>query len=116
LLSYLFARFSKLRTEQLCVIFLDGRRHMIGSQIGRQGDQVSVELHVRPILVSALKANASGCILAHNHPSGDATPSKRDIKVTTRIMRTADALGLRVYDHIVLAGRDYSSFREMGLL
>jgi DNA repair protein RadC len=59
---------------------------------------------------------SAGIILAHNHPCGDATPSVSDCSSTRRLTCVADALGCRVVDHLVFAGSNVSSFRQLGLL
>jgi DNA repair protein RadC len=68
------------------------------------------------IIAEALRRGAAGLMLAHNHPSGDPTPSETDIAATRRLSDTAFAVGLRLYDHLVFAGTEYRSFRAMGLL
>ena len=54
--------------------------------------------------------------MAHNHPSGDPRPSRADIQATRRLAETADALDIRLHDHLIFAGTDCRSFRELGLL
>lgn len=55
-------------------------------------------------------------ILVHNHPSGDPTPSDEDIRVTKRLCEAGELLGIKVLDHIIVAGGRYLSFREQGLI
>ena len=70
----------------------------------------------RELLKRALLANAAGLIGYHNHPSGDPTPSREDREFTRRLASAADAVGLRLLDHIVVARDGCISFRESGLL
>jgi DNA repair protein RadC len=55
-------------------------------------------------------------IFVHNHPSGDASPSGDDLALTERLVLAGQLLGVRVLDHVILAGREYFSFRDRGLL
>ncbi|WP_375701643.1 JAB domain-containing protein, partial [Bartonella sp. AA81SXKL] len=61
----------------------------------------------------ALQLSASGLILVHNHPSGDATPSKADVTMTYRLKDAANALGITVHDHLIIARNNYTSFKEL---
>jgi DNA repair protein RadC len=71
---------------------------------------------VRTIVADALAFDATGVVMAHNHPSGDATPSDDDRVLTRRLARALDAVGVRLIDHLVLAGDEAASFRGLGLL
>lgn len=71
---------------------------------------------IRDIIVDAARLGSSGVVLAHNHPSGDATPSSADCRATRKLARAAEALDLAVLDHLIFAGRDCSSMRRLGFL
>ena len=71
---------------------------------------------VREIIVDAARLGSTGLVLAHNHPGGDARPSKADCRATRKLARAAEALDLAVLDHLIFAGQDCSSMRRMGLL
>lgn len=68
------------------------------------------------IFATALKANASSIILAHNHPSGNLQPSSSDIDLTKRLTLAGELLGVRVFDHLILTSSDYMSFADKGLM
>jgi DNA repair protein RadC len=108
LLAPLFAR---PRGEKLVVLHLDAARHAIALEECPPG-----ELPLRAIVRTALEKGAAGLILAHNHPSGDPSPSPEDIDATRQLAEVGVRLGLRLHDHLIFAGRACSSFREMGLL
>ena len=57
-----------------------------------------------------------GLVLVHNHPSGHTDPSPQDVSLTNRLARAAEAVDLRVHDHLIVTREGYASFREMGLL
>ena len=64
----------------------------------------------------ALVRNASSIILAHNHPSGDPTPSRQDIEMTARISEAGTMLGIEIFDHIVIGHDSFISLAEKGLM
>ena len=80
------------------------------------GEPEFVAMPVRDIIVDAARYGSAGVVLAHNHPSGDATPSTADCLATRKLARAAEAPDLAVLDHLVFAGRGCSSMRQMGLL
>ena len=80
------------------------------------GEPESVGMPVRDIIVDAARLGSSAVVLAHNHPSGDPTPSAADCSATRKLARAAEALDLSVLDHLIFAGGDWSSMRRMGLL
>jgi len=73
-------------------------------------------IHPREVFRSAVLAGAAGIIIAHNHPSGDPTPSADDRAVTRQIVDGGRLLDIPCYDHVILAGERYVSFAEAGLL
>ena len=81
-----------------------------------QGDETGAELPIRQIIADAAAHGSAGLVLAHNHPSGDATPSDSDCRATRRLVAAAEALDCTVLDHLVFAGQECTSFRRMGLL
>ena len=104
-------------TEMLWVAHVDDRARCI--HLGRytEGDQGSVGLPVRKIISDAARLGSAGILLAHNHPSGDPTPSRADCRATRTLARAAEAIDVAVIDHIIFAARDQcQSMRRMGLL
>ena len=71
---------------------------------------------MRAIFAAGLRHGAEGLVIAHNHPSGDPEPSRADIEATRRLADVAAALGIRLHDHLIFAGGECRSFRELGLL
>ena len=80
------------------------------------GEPDSVGLPIRKIILDAAQCGSTGLVLAHNHPSGEARPSKGDCRATRKLARAAEALDLVVLDHLIFAGGDCASMRRMGLL
>ena len=78
---------------------------------------VIISANEDPVVIKrALELGASALILVHNHPSGDAAPSKADIEMTREVQDAADKLGIAVHDHIVIGKSGHSSFKAMELL
>ena len=80
------------------------------------GELSATMVHPREVLKRALVNNASGIIVAHNHPSGNPEPSSEDIETTKRIKEACRILGITLMDHIIIAGNDFTSFKTDGLL
>ncbi|MFT4464870.1 MAG: RadC family protein [Sodalis sp. (in: enterobacteria)] len=102
--------------EVFVVMFLDNRNRLINHQELFQGTVNSVEVHPREIVCAALKINAAAIILAHNHPSGNAEPSRADREVTARVVKACLFLDIRVLDHLVIGAGEMVSFAEKGWL
>ncbi len=73
-----------------------------------------VEVHPREIVREAIKVNAAALILAHNHPSGSAEPSKADRLVTEKVIKSCDFMEIKVLDHLVIGQGEIVSFAERG--
>ncbi len=110
------ARIGHLPVEEFWVALVDNKnRLMAWERVGR-GTVDETTVYPREVLTLALKHQASGVILAHNHPGGDPKPSQADLELTRRINRAAQELGLRVLDHLVVCQGSHFSFQEAGLL
>ena len=106
--------------EQFQMVLLNTRRRLIRVEKLSQGTHDTLLVHPREVFRSAILANAAAVVLAHNHPSGDPTPSEADIKVTRDLIRAGQLLKIDVLDHIILGQatkerpKDYLSLRELG--
>lgn len=99
----------------LAIAYLqDGQR--LAEFILVAGSPETVELPLRRIFADALRLDAVGLILAHNHPSGDPQPSREDVEATRILAATGDRLGIRLIDHLIFAGARTCSLRGLGLL
>ena len=103
--------------EQFMVMYLNRANKIIGVYKASVGGITSTVVDVRLILGVALKTVATGIILAHNHPSGNLTPSRSDQEITSRIKAAGQLMDISVLDHIILAqGDSYKSFADEGIL
>lgn len=100
--------------ERFAVISLTIRNTVLSSDIVAVGTSHSVVVHPRDVFRAAIKANAAGIVLAHNHPSRDLTPSADDFVLTERLRKAGDVVGIPVVDHIIVASdRRYASILEL---
>ena len=101
--------------ESLWVAHLDGQARCL--HVSRHpGDESGADFPLQQIIGDAALHGSAGIVLAHNHPSGDATPSDSDCRATRRLASAAEALDCTILDHLVFAGDECSSFRKLGLL
>ena len=101
--------------ESLWVAHLDGQARCL--HVSRHpGDESGADFPLQQIIGDAALHGSAGIVLAHNHPSGDATPSDSDCRATRRLASAAEALDCTILDHLVFAGDQCSSFRKLGLL
>ncbi|WP_300973794.1 JAB domain-containing protein [Sphingomonas sp. LHG3406-1] len=113
--SFFAPCFADSTRERLWVAHLDDEAYCI-HLASYDGGVDSVDIPVRAIIGDAIRLDSAGIVLAHNHPSGQAMPSRSD-KVATRVLAlAAEAIDLTLLDHLVFAGDDCTSFRRMGLI
>jgi DNA repair protein RadC len=115
------AEFLKFRigfatVEVFYVLYFNVSGHLIHDAPISHGNLTSCEAHGRSIVQAALDVGAAMVVLAHNHPSGDPTPSRADITITRLIYDACRQLDVRVFDHLVICRDRVESFRTRGLL
>ncbi|WGE35953.1 DNA repair protein RadC [Actinobacillus genomosp. 1] len=98
--------------EVFMVMFLDNQNRLIKKEKMFYGTINQATVYPREIIKEALKCNAAAIIVAHNHPSGNCTPSESDRILTKKIEMACDLVGIRFVDHIVVGKGDYFSFEE----
>lgn len=116
LMDYCAAAMAREPREEFRVLFLDRKNVLIADEVQSTGTIDHTPVYPREILKRSLELSASCLILVHNHPSGDPTPSRADIKMTRAIVEAAKALKITVHDHIVVGRGGYASFKSFGLL
>jgi DNA repair protein RadC len=99
--------------EQVWVLLLDARHRPISLETVVIGSVNSSRLTPRDVLAPALRAGSSALVVAHNHPSGDPSPSRADRLVTEALRSAAALIGIPMLDHIIVAARGHHSFREV---
>lgn len=102
--------------EQFKVLLLNRANKAIGLYEVSSGTTVGTLADPRSVFVAAIKANASGVIVCHNHPSGNLTPSQADINLTKDLQGAGKILQIPVLDHLIITSESYYSFADEGLL
>ncbi len=116
LIGYLTAALAHEQVEQARVLFLDSRNQLLADEVQGRGTVNHTPLYPREVVKRALELHATALVVAHNHPSGDPTPSREDIATTHEIKTAADALRIVLHDHVIIARARWLSFRQEGLL
>jgi len=105
-----------LRKEVFKVLLLNRANRFIREVFISEGTLDASVVHPRDVFREALLEPAAGIILIHNHPSGNPSPSDEDLRITKQLVEAGRLLGIKVYDHIILAGETYRSLADEGLL
>lgn len=114
--DYLSVRMGDYDREAFSVMFLDAQNRVIECRELFQGTLTQTAVYPREIVKMALTLNAASVILAHNHPSGCAEPSRADEALTQTVKAALALVDVRVLDHMVVAGPTVTSFAERGLI
>ena len=114
--EYFMERLRHEEQEHLYSLMLDSRMHYLGEKLIARGTADFAPVSPREIFIEAMRKQARGVVLIHNHPSGDPAPSDCDIEVTERVSISGEMLGIPLEDHIIIGDQDFFSFREQGLL
>ena len=102
--------------EVLRLIYVDAKLKVIETEVLQKGSVSSVNINPRDIVANALKKNASGVIMVHNHPTGDPRPSNNDVEATKRVKSACDAVGIALHEHLIITPSDFYSFAEHRLV
>ncbi len=115
-ITYCRNRFARLasdaRQEEFHVVTLDTKNHVLNDHLVSRGLLDQTVVHPREVFRPAIRDAAKSVILVHNHPSGDATPSDKDLALTRRLEDAGKLLDIQVLDHIVVARAEATSIRE----
>lgn len=98
--------------EQVRLVCTDNNGRVLAEGVLSEGSALASEINTRQALQLALRCNATAAILAHNHPGGQAVPSREDIDATTMMARALKVAGIRLIDHIIVADHSYVSLRQ----
>jgi DNA repair protein RadC len=105
-----------LRKEVFKILLLNRANRLIKEVTISEGTLEASIVHPRDVFREALLELAAGVILIHNHPSGNPSPSEEDLRITKQLVEAGRLLGIKVYDHIILAGESYRSLADDGLM
>lgn len=104
------------RREHFLCLYLNARNQVIFKEVVSIGSLSASIVHPREVFQAAITHSAASVVLAHNHPSGDVSPSRDDIELTRRLVRAGEIMGIDVLDHIIMAAEDFLSMKERGLM
>jgi DNA repair protein RadC len=110
--TYFRARLAPLRVEEFWAVALDVRHRVQSELCVARGSLTGVEVHPRDVFRPLIRVAAAAVIFCHSHPSGDPTPSRQDLELTTRLRDVGDLCGIPVVDHVVVGWEGYVSLAE----
>jgi DNA repair protein RadC len=116
LTDYLQATMAREQREHFRLLFLNKKNELIADEIQQSGTVDHTPAYPREIMKRALELNATALILAHNHPSGDPTPSKADIEMTKAIIQAGQPFAIVIHDHVIVSRNGVTSMRNLGLM
>lgn len=115
-IAAILAPFSSLDREVFLVVSLDAKNQVLAIEVCHLGTLTMSVVGPREVFRAAILANASSVVVAHNHPSGDATPSPEDIAATSRLAEVGRMLDIPLHDHLILGAGTFTSLRARGLM
>ena len=116
LIAYCQMIYANETVEKMYILFLNQGLRLIHSEMHQKGTVDNIPVYPREILKRALDLNASSVVMMHNHPSGDANPSKDDIEATKEVRRLLGTIGIQLIDHLIIGhGQNVYSFRAHGI-
>lgn len=115
-IAYCMTSMAYENREQFRILFLDKKNRLIADEVQQIGTVDHTPVYPREVIKRALELSSTAMILFHNHPSGDASPSRADIDMTKLIIATASSLNITVHDHIIIGKAGHISMRGMGLI
>ena len=113
---FLMPRLRYAGKEQFVVVLLNSKNKVIGTEVISEGTLTGSVVHPREVYKPAILQNAAAIAVAHNHPSGDPTPSGEDKRLTTMLQDAGRAIGIPLLDHLIIGDGAYYSFQEAGAL
>lgn len=105
-----------LQKEHFVCLFLNTKNHIISQETLSMGSLNASIVHPREVFRAAIKCSSASVIFAHNHPSGDPTPSPEDVALTKRLVEAGKIIGIEVLDHLVIGDMKFVSLKEQGLM
>ena len=104
------------RREHFLCLYLNARNQLIHKEVVSIGSLSASVVHPREVFHLAVTRAAASIVLAHNHPSGDPSPSREDIELTRRLVEAGRLMGIDILDHIILCESEFLSLKEQALM
>ncbi len=112
--DFLTVKLAGERVEKFLALFLSSKNEVLAIETINEGTINQTAVYPRKVIEHALRHNARSIIFVHNHPSGDSTPSKTDIKLTKELEEAAGTVDILVHDHIIIGRNGHHSLRDSG--
>jgi len=110
----LLPRMACLQREEFRVLILNNKNRLIKNSMISAGTVSEAIVHPREVFRDAIRESGAAVIIAHNHPTGEAVPSREDIGTTHRLVEAGKIVGIPVLDHVIITNASYYSFKEEG--
>lgn len=114
LFDFLYHNIRDKNHECFIVVFLDAKNKVIATETLFEGTLTASSVYPREIVLAALNHHAAALIFAHNHPSGDPSPSSEDISITRQLVLACKVIGITVHEHLIIGDNQYFSFADEG--
>jgi DNA repair protein RadC len=117
--TYYIPLMKNLKKEIFRTVLLDSKNKIlkdVEDEIVSKGSLTGSIVHPREVFKTAIKESAAAVILVHNHPSGDPSPSREDIEITQRLVKSGDIVGIKVLDHIIIGDGSHFSFLDKKMI
>ena len=106
-----------MKKEVFKTILLDSKNKILKENVTvSEGSLTASIVHPREVFKTAIKESAAAVILVHNHPSGDPSPSREDIEITQRLVKSGEIVGIKVLDHIIIGDGRHFSFLDKKMI
>ncbi len=113
---FLHPKLRELKKESFIALHLDTKNRLLREETVSVGSLNANIVHPREVFKTAIQESAAAIIVAHNHPSGDPTPSQSDIDITRKLVETGRVVGIELYDHIIVGDGRFLSLKEQNLI
>ena len=114
--DYLQAKMGHRAIEEVRILFLNAKNHLLANEAMWTGSVDEASVHVREVIARAIALGATAIIIVHNHPSGDPSPSQQDIRLTKDLVEAGRHMKIAVHDHVIVGASGRSSLKALGLI
>ncbi len=114
--NYYIPLMKNLKKEIFKTVLLDSKNKMLKDVGVSEGSLTASVVHPREVFKDAIRESAAAVILVHNHPSGDPSPSREDIEITQRLVKSGEIVGIRVLDHVIIGDGSHFSFLDKKMI
>ncbi|MDW7777232.1 MAG: DNA repair protein RadC [Methanosarcinales archaeon] len=113
---FLYPKLREQKKESFIALHLDTKNKLLREETVSVGSLNANIVHPREVFKTAIQESAAAIIVAHNHPSGDPSPSQNDIDITRKLVETGRVIGIELYDHIIIGDGRFLSLKEQNLI